>query len=54
MTSPQDSIENPPKIITGASGVRVVDIDGHSVVDAVEGFWDGPLHIGKDGMRIAP
>jgi len=40
MTSPQDSIDSPPKIITGASGVRIVDIDEHSTVDAVGGLWN--------------
>jgi adenosylmethionine-8-amino-7-oxononanoate aminotransferase len=40
MTSPQDSHDNPPKIITGAAGVSVTDIDGHSVVDAVGGLWN--------------
>ncbi len=40
MTSPKDSHDNPPKIITGASGVSVSDIDGHSVVDAVGGLWN--------------
>ena len=40
MTSPKDSHDNPPKIITGASGVSVSDIDGHSVVDGVGGLWN--------------
>ena len=40
MTSPKDSIENPPKIITGASGVTITDIDGHQAVDAVGGLWN--------------
>lgn len=40
MTSPQDSLQNPPKIITGAHGVTITDIDGHSVVDAVGGLWN--------------
>jgi len=40
MTSPQDSIANPPKIITEARGVRITDIDGHTVVDAVGGLWN--------------
>lgn len=40
MTSPEDTKENPPKIITAASGVRIEDIDGHSVVDAVGGLWN--------------
>ena len=40
MTSPKDSIDNPPKIITGASGVSITDIDGHTVVDGVGGLWN--------------
>ena len=40
MTSPKDSHDNPPKIITSATGVNVSDIDGHSVVDAVGGLWN--------------
>ncbi|WP_439143920.1 aminotransferase class III-fold pyridoxal phosphate-dependent enzyme [Planktotalea sp.] len=40
MTSPQDSADNPPKIITGASGVSITDIDGHTVVDGVGGLWN--------------
>jgi putrescine---pyruvate transaminase len=40
MTHPADSLKNPPKIITGASGVRIKDIDGHDVVDAVGGLWN--------------
>lgn len=40
MTSPVDSITNPPKIITEAEGVRLRDIDGHEVVDAVGGLWN--------------
>ncbi len=40
MTSPQDSIDQPPKIITGADGVSITDIDGHRVVDGVGGLWN--------------
>ena len=40
MTSPQDSIDNPPKILTGSDGVTITDIDGHSVVDGVGGLWN--------------
>ncbi|WP_420861339.1 aminotransferase class III-fold pyridoxal phosphate-dependent enzyme [Algirhabdus cladophorae] len=40
MTSPKDSHDNPPKIITGASGVSITDLDGHTVVDAVGGLWN--------------
>ena len=40
MTSPQDSIGNPPKIITDAKNVTITDIDGHTTVDAVGGLWN--------------
>ena len=40
MTSPKDSIDNPPKIIMGSKGVTITDIDGHTVVDAVGGLWN--------------
>ena len=40
MTSPQDSTDNPPKIITGSDGVSITDIDGHRVVDGVGGLWN--------------
>ncbi len=37
MTAPSDSLKSPPTIVTGASGVRIRDVDGHEVVDAVGG-----------------
>ena len=40
MTSPKDSIDSPPKIITESSDVSITDIDGHSVVDGVGGLWN--------------
>ena len=40
MTAPADSLKNPPAIITGAAGVRIRDVDGHEVVDAVGGLWN--------------
>ncbi|GHA61913.1 aspartate aminotransferase family protein [Amylibacter ulvae] len=40
MTSPEDSTTTPPKIITGAQGVSIQDIDGNEVVDAVGGLWN--------------
>lgn len=40
MTAPSDSLQNPPTIVTGASGVRVRDVDGHEVVDGVGGLWN--------------
>ncbi|HEX9857689.1 MAG TPA: aminotransferase class III-fold pyridoxal phosphate-dependent enzyme, partial [Paracoccaceae bacterium] len=49
MTHPADSLKNAPTIITGASGVRIRDIDGHEVVDAVGGLWNVNL-----GFSCAP
>jgi putrescine aminotransferase len=40
MTSPQDSLDHPPKIITESNGVTITDIDGHTVVDGVGGLWN--------------
>ncbi len=40
MAHPADSLANPPTIVTGAQGVRITDIDGHEVVDAVGGLWN--------------
>ena len=40
MTSPSDSMKNAPTIVTGAQGVRIRDVDGHEVVDAVGGLWN--------------
>ena len=40
MTAPSDSLMNPPTIITEGHGVKIVDVDGHEVVDAVGGLWN--------------
>ncbi|NGM44293.1 aminotransferase class III-fold pyridoxal phosphate-dependent enzyme [Rhodobacter sp. SGA-6-6] len=40
MTAPADSLKNAPTIVTGAEGVRIRDVDGHEVVDAVGGLWN--------------
>ena len=40
MAHPADSMANPPTIITSAQGVRITDVDGHEVVDAVGGLWN--------------
>ncbi len=54
MTAPSDSLKNPPAIITAASGVKIRDIDGHEVVDAVGGLWNVNLGYScqpvKDGI----
>ncbi|MFW2543927.1 aminotransferase class III-fold pyridoxal phosphate-dependent enzyme [Primorskyibacter sp. 2E107] len=53
MTSPQDSIDNPPKIITGGSGVRITDVDGHTVVDGVGGLWNVNLGYSCQPVKAA-
>jgi len=37
---PADSLANPPKIIVDGEGVRIRDVDGQEVVDAVGGLWN--------------
>jgi adenosylmethionine-8-amino-7-oxononanoate aminotransferase len=49
MAHPADSLANPPTIMTSAQGVRITDIDGHEVVDAVGGLWNVNL-----GFSCAP
>ena len=53
MGHPADSLANPPKIITGAEGVKITDIDGHSVVDAVGGLWCANLGYSNDVIKDA-
>lgn len=40
MAHPSDSLDNPPDIIVEGEGVRITDVDGHQVVDAVGGLWN--------------
>ena len=40
MSHPADSLANRPTIVTSAQGVRITDIDGHEVIDAVGGLWN--------------
>lgn len=40
MTHPADSLANPPTILTSAQGVRITDVDGQEVIDAVGGLWN--------------
>lgn len=53
MAHPADSLENAPKIITGGSGVRVTDIDGHVAIDAVGGLWNVNLGFSCDPVKQA-
>ncbi|MFK7858357.1 MAG: aspartate aminotransferase family protein [Granulosicoccus sp.] len=53
MAHPKDSHDNPPKIITSAAGVRLRDIDGHEVIDAVGGLWNVNLGFSADPVKKA-
>ena len=58
MGAPGDAQVNPPKIIKGAEGSSITDIDGHSTVDAVGGLWCVNLGYGRkelaDVMELRP
>lgn len=53
MSHPADSLANPPRIITGASGVRIRDIEGNEVIDAVGGLWNVNLGYSCDPIKKA-
>ncbi|MGJ8547673.1 MAG: aminotransferase class III-fold pyridoxal phosphate-dependent enzyme [Sulfitobacter sp.] len=53
MAHPADSIANPPKIITGGKGVRIVDVDGAETIDAVGGLWNVNLGYSCDPVKEA-
>ncbi|MFK7993382.1 MAG: aspartate aminotransferase family protein [Granulosicoccus sp.] len=53
MAHPKDSHDNPPKIITSAKGVRICDVDGHEVIDAVGGLWNVNLGFSSDPVKKA-
>jgi len=40
MAHPAESLANPPKVITGATGVTLTDVNGHQSLDAVGGLWN--------------
>ncbi len=53
MAHPAESLANAPTIITGAEGVRITDIDGHSVIDAVGGLWNVNLGFSCQAIKDA-
>lgn len=53
MSHPADSRANPPTIVTGGQGVRITDIDGHEVVDAVGGLWNVNLGFSSQPIKDA-
>ncbi|WP_425098467.1 aminotransferase class III-fold pyridoxal phosphate-dependent enzyme [Tropicibacter sp. S64] len=53
MAQPREMQEHPPKIITGADGVTITDIDGRRVVDAVGGLWCVNLGYSNQAVKDA-
>ena len=53
MGHPGEAQRNAPRIIKSAEGVRISDIDGHSVVDAVGGLWCVNLGYSNDAVKQA-
>ena len=53
MAHPADSLGDPPRIIVGAEGVRLEDIDGHTVIDAVGGLWNVNLGFSNAAIKEA-
>ena len=53
MAHPADMRANPPKIIVGAEGVGLTDVDGHRVIDAVGGLWNVNLGYSCEPIKKA-
>jgi len=53
MAHPADSQNNPPRIIVGAEGVRIRDVDGKEVIDAVGGLWNVNLGFSCEPVKQA-
>ena len=53
MGHPGELKRNTPKIITGASGVSIEDIDGHTAIDAVGGLWCVNVGYSCDPIKTA-
>ena len=53
MAHPAEMLANPPKVITGAEGVTLTDVDGHKTLDAVGGLWNVNLGYSCDPVKKA-
>jgi putrescine aminotransferase len=53
MAHPAEMRANPPKVIMKGEGVRVTDIDGRTVLDAVGGLWNVNLGYSCDPIKKA-
>jgi putrescine---pyruvate transaminase len=53
MAHPADSLANPPKVIVGAEDVRLTDVDGRRLIDAVGGLWNVNLGYSCEPVKQA-
>jgi putrescine---pyruvate transaminase len=53
MAHPADMMAHPPKVLTGAEGVTLTDVDGHKTLDAVGGLWNVNLGYSCDPVKKA-
>ena len=53
MAHPADMRANAPQILTKGSGVRITDLDGHEIIDAVGGLWNVNLGYSCDAIKDA-
>ena len=53
MAHPAEMRAHPPKVITGAEGVTLTDVDGHRTLDAVGGLWNVNLGYSCDPIKRA-
>lgn len=53
MAHPKDMQDHPPRIIMKGEGIRVTDIEGKTVLDAVGGLWNVTLGYSCDPIKKA-
>jgi adenosylmethionine-8-amino-7-oxononanoate aminotransferase len=54
MTHPAESHRNPPRVIVGAEGVEIIDIDGRRILDALAGgLWNVNLGFSCEPVKRA-
>lgn len=53
MGHPGEILATPPKIVTGASRIRITDIDGHEVIDTAGGLWNVNLGYSRQPVKDA-
>ena len=53
MAHPAEMRAHPPRIITGATGVTLTDVDGHTTLDAVGGLWNVNLGYSCEPVKKA-